>query len=73
MIRGLANCVCHQDDLTLSSYLVDDLNSDLGRSTWSVSEKSALIFSRTSRDRVVVVCCTEQGAATDRFGGPLYK
>jgi hypothetical protein len=37
----------------LSSRLPYDLNSDLGRSTWSVSEKSASIFSRTSRDRAV--------------------
>jgi hypothetical protein len=66
----LANCVCHQDDLMLSSRLAYDLNSDLGRSTWSVSEKSASIFSRISRDRAVGACCTEQGAATDRFGGP---
>jgi hypothetical protein len=57
----------------LSSCLAEDLNSDLGRSTGSVSEKSALIFSRTSRDRTVGVCCTEQGAATDSFDGPLYK
>jgi hypothetical protein len=54
----------------LSSRLADDLNSDLGRSAWSVSEKSTSIFSRTSRDRAVGACCTEQGAATDRFGGP---
>jgi hypothetical protein len=57
----------------LSSRLAADLNSDLGRETWSVSEKSALIFSRTSRDRDIGACCTEQGAATDRFGGTLYK
>jgi hypothetical protein len=57
----------------LSSRLADDLNSDLGRSAWSVSEKSASIFSRTSRDRAVGACCTEQVAATNRFGGPLYK
>jgi hypothetical protein len=57
----------------LSSRLVDDLNSDLGRSAWSVSEKSASIFSQTSRDRAVKACCTEQGAATDRFGGPLIN
>jgi hypothetical protein len=57
----------------LSSRLADDLNSDLDHSTWSVSEKSALIFSRTSRDKAVGACCTEQGAATDSFGGPLYK
>jgi hypothetical protein len=73
MMWGLANRVCHQDDLMLSSCLDDDLNSDLGRSTWSVSEKSALIFSRTSRNRAVGAFCTEQGAAMDRFGGPLYK
>jgi hypothetical protein len=73
MMWGLANRVCHQDDLMLSSYLTDDLNSDLGHSTWSVSEKSALIFLRTSRDRAVGAHCTEQGAATNRFGGPLYK
>jgi hypothetical protein len=57
----------------LSSCLADDLNSGLGCSTWSVGKKSALIFSLTSRDRVVGVCCMEQGAATGRFGGPLYK
>jgi hypothetical protein len=57
----------------LSSRLADDLNSDIGCSTWSISEKSALIFSRTSRDKAVGVCCTEEGAATDSFGGPLYK
>jgi hypothetical protein len=57
----------------LSSRLADDLNSDLGRSTWSVSEKSALIFSRTSWDRAIEAHCTVQGAATDSFGGPLYK
>jgi hypothetical protein len=55
----------------LSSRLADDLNSDLGRSAWSVSENSASIFSQTSRDRAVGACCTEQGASTDRFGGPL--
>jgi hypothetical protein len=44
----------------LSSHLAGDLNSDLGRSTWSVSEKFASIFSRTSRDRVVGACCMEQ-------------
>jgi hypothetical protein len=54
----------------LSSRLADDLNSDLGRSALPVTEKSASIFSRTSRDRAVGACCTEQGAATDRFGGP---
>jgi hypothetical protein len=57
---GLAKCVCHQDDLMLSSCLSYDLNPDLGRNTWSVSEKSASIFSRTSRDRAVGACCTEQ-------------
>jgi hypothetical protein len=57
----------------LSSCLADDLNSILGRSAWSVSEKSSSIFSRTSWDRAVGVCCTEQGAAMDRFDGPLYK
>jgi hypothetical protein len=57
----------------LSSCLADDLNTDLGRSSWSVSEKSALIFSRTSRDRAVGACCTEQGDAMDSFGEPLYK
>jgi hypothetical protein len=41
---GLANCVYHQDDLMLSSRLADDLNSDLGCSTWYVSKKSASIF-----------------------------
>jgi hypothetical protein len=55
----------------LSSRLVYDLKSDLGRSTWSVSEKSASIFSRTSRDRSVGACCMEEGAAIDRFGAPL--
>jgi hypothetical protein len=68
---GLVNCVCHQDDVMLSSCLAYDVNPNLGRDTWSVSEKSASIFSRTSRDRAVGVCCTEQGAATDRFGAPL--
>jgi hypothetical protein len=67
---GLANFVCYQDDLMLSSRLAYDLNSDLGCSTSFVSEKSASIFSRTSRDRTVGACCTEQGATTDRFGGP---
>jgi hypothetical protein len=57
----------------LSSRLADDLNSDLGCSTRFVSKKSALIFSRTSRDRAVGACCMEQGAAMDSFGGPLYK
>jgi hypothetical protein len=57
----------------LSSCLADDLNSDLGPSTGSVGETSALIFSQTSRDRAVEACCTEQGAATNSFGGPLYK
>jgi hypothetical protein len=41
--------------------LADDLNTNLACSSWSVSEKSALIFSRTSRDRVVGACCTKQG------------
>jgi hypothetical protein len=54
----------------LSSRLVDDLNSDLGRSDWSVSEKSTSIFTQTSRDRAIGACCTEQGATTDRFSGP---
>jgi hypothetical protein len=54
----------------LSSRSADDLNSDLGRSAWSVSKKSASIFSRPSRDRAVGACCTEQGAAMDRFGVP---
>jgi hypothetical protein len=54
----------------LSACLAYDLYPDLGRNTWSVSEKSASVFSRTSRDRAVGVCCTEQGAATDRFDGP---
>jgi hypothetical protein len=54
----------------LSSRLANDLNSDLGHSTWSVSEKSALIFSRTSRDRAIEVLCTVQGTTMDRFGGP---
>jgi hypothetical protein len=54
----------------LSSHLAYDLNSDLGRSTWSVSEKSASIFSQTSQDRAIGACSTEQGAATDRFSGP---
>jgi hypothetical protein len=58
----------------LSSCLADDLNSDLGRSAWPVSEKSASIFSRTSRDRAVGVGCTEQGAATDGFdGSPINR
>jgi hypothetical protein len=61
---------CHQDDLMLSSYLADDLNSDLGRSCSLFSEESALIFSRTSRDRAVEAYCTVEGTATDRFGGP---
>jgi hypothetical protein len=70
MMWGLVNCVCHQDNLMLSSRWDDNLNSDLGHGAWSVSEKSASIFSRTFRDRAVGACCTEQGAATDRFGGP---
>jgi hypothetical protein len=70
---GLAKRVCHQDDLMLPSCLADDLNSDLGRSRSLFGEKSALIFSRTSRDRAVGVYCTMKGAATDRFGGPPYK
>jgi hypothetical protein len=57
----------------LSSRLADDLTPKLGRSTWSVSEKSALIFSQTSQDRAVEALCMEQGAATDSFGGLLYK
>jgi hypothetical protein len=73
MMWGLANCVCHHDDLMLSSYLAGDLNSGLGHSALSVGEKSALIFSLTARDKAVGACCTEQGAATDRLGGPLYK
>jgi hypothetical protein len=32
-----------------------------------------LILSLTSRDKAVGACCTEQGAATDRLGGPRYK
>jgi hypothetical protein len=73
MMWGLANRVWHQDDLMLSSCSADELNSGLGRGTWSVGEKSALIFSLTSQDRAVGACCTEQEAATDRLGGPLYK
>jgi hypothetical protein len=73
MMWELANCACHQDGLMLSSRLVDDLNSDLGRSTWSVSEKSALIFSRTSGDKAVEALRMVQGTATDKFGRPPYK
>jgi hypothetical protein len=54
----------------LSSCLADDLTSDFGRSRSLFSEKSALIFSRTFRDRAVGAYCMVEGAATDRFGGP---
>jgi hypothetical protein len=73
MMWGLANRVFHQHNLMLSSRLADDLNSGLGRGAWFVGEKSTLIFSLTSRDKAVGACCTEQGAATDRLGGPPYK
>jgi hypothetical protein len=53
MMWGLANRVCHQDDLTQSSHLADDLNSGLGRGAWFVGKKSALIFSLTSRNKAV--------------------
>jgi hypothetical protein len=42
----------------LSSCLADDLNSGLGRGAWSVGERSALIFSLTSRNKAVEACCT---------------
>jgi hypothetical protein len=51
-------------------FLPNDLNSDLGRSCDMFCEKSALIFSRTSRDRAVEAFCTEEGTATDSIGGP---
>jgi hypothetical protein len=57
----------------LSSFLADDLNLGLGRGAWSVGEKSALIFSLSSRNKAIGACCTEQGAATDRLSGPRYK
>jgi hypothetical protein len=57
----------------LSSCLAYDLNLNLGRNTWPISEKSASIFSRTPQDRAVGACCTKQGAAMGRFGGPPYK
>jgi hypothetical protein len=57
----------------LSSRLADNLNSDLGRSTWSVSKKICLNLLANFLDKAVGACCTEQGAATDSFGGPLYK
>jgi hypothetical protein len=64
--------ICHQDDLMLS-FLANDLNSDLGRSCDLFHEESALIFSRTSRDRAVEAYYMVEGTATDRFGGPPYK
>jgi hypothetical protein len=73
MLWGLANRVCHQDDLMLSSCLADDLNSGLGHGAWSVGEKSSLIFSLTSWNKAVWECCTDHGAAMDRLGGPRYK
>jgi hypothetical protein len=57
----------------LSSCLADDLNSGLDHGAWSVGEKSALIFLLTSQNKAVGACCTEQGAPTDRLGGPRYK
>jgi hypothetical protein len=51
-------------------FLANDLNSDLGRRSDLFRGKSALIFSRTSRDRAVMVHCTVEGTTTDRFGGP---
>jgi hypothetical protein len=64
--------IYHQDDLMLY-FLTNDLNSDLGRSCDLLREKSALIFSRTSRDRDVEAFCTVEGTTMDRFGGPPYK
>jgi hypothetical protein len=54
-------------------FLANDLNLDLGRSCDMFREKSTLIFSQTSRDRVVEEFCSEEGTATDSFGGPPYK
>jgi hypothetical protein len=51
-------------------FLANDLDSGLGRSSGFFRENSALIFSRSSRDRAVEAFCTVEGAATDRFGGP---
>jgi hypothetical protein len=39
---GLANCVCHQGDLMLSSCLAYDLNLGLGRSIWFVKRRIRL-------------------------------
>jgi hypothetical protein len=64
--------ICHQDDLMLS-FSTNDLNLDLGHSCDLLSENSALIFSRTSRDRAVVAHCTVEGTATYRFAGSPYK
>jgi hypothetical protein len=41
-VGALQIVFCHQDDLMLSSYLADDLNSCLGRSTWSCLRKFRL-------------------------------
>jgi hypothetical protein len=49
-------------------FLADELNSNLGP-----SEKSTMIFARTSRDRAGEAYCMVEGTATDRFGGPPYK
>jgi hypothetical protein len=50
----------------LSYCLADDLNSDLGRSCSQLAKNP----SRTSRNRAVEACCTAEGTATGRFGGP---
>jgi hypothetical protein len=67
---GLAKRVCHPNDLMLSSCLADYLNLGLGHNYSLFSEKSALIFLRTSHDRAVEAFCTVEGTTTDRFSGP---
>jgi hypothetical protein len=47
----------------LSSCLADDLNSSLGRSTWSVGEKSALMLEMTSRRYLPAAAACGGGAA----------
>jgi hypothetical protein len=48
----------------------DDLNAGFRSWLHLVSDESAVIFSRTSRNRAVRACCTAEGTATAGFSGP---
>jgi hypothetical protein len=67
---GLVKRVCHQDDLMLVCCLANDLNSGLRLWLYAINNESAVIFSRTSRNRAVGACCTAKGPATGKSCGP---